>query len=896
MRLHLLVLALAAILAAAPLLGQPALTGPEFFVDPGTPGTQFAVAVASNSSGDQVAVWIEQHLVAPSQLRVRVRGRRFAPSGTPRGPAFTIQPTSPKSDQWYPDVAIDPSGRFVVVWHVGDSDMNGSLQARRFDAAGHPLGASFVISGASTPGVAPRVAMDAAGGFVVVWTRLGTRSTGNQILARRFAASGRPLGPPFGVDPENRPLIRSNPDVESQPGGDFAIAWSDFDREQRRSRLLVRVFNRTGAPAGPARSLRVVQRRSNWSASLALAPGGGWMAVWAGAFKEGEGYRIFSQPIGPDGRLAGAAFQIGTSNAASFAHPHPQVAFDGDGSFFAVWPISVIGPSIRGRHFGPAGELFGPERTVHDPGFSHHAPVAAGSGSGSFTVFWTGYHHGEFSEDRPLIAAQRLVAGGGPGTFRLDQAVLARPEGSEEPIELQVQRRDGNEGAVQVEVRLEGAASGSWSIDFADGDSLPRTISIPMPGAVDHDERIVVSLVEPTGGAVLGAPRQTVVEVRDLDVPSPLLAQAGPTMRIARTFYPLSQSDPSVASDAAGNFIVSWLRRNDDNASLVVAGARYEASGALATRFNSDSYPGTGGQPLLAIDPDGGFVQAWKDFDRTRSHGQRRDPAGDPLGPAFSFGPVVPLALAEAPGDLWVALADGRDSAGTGLFLHRYRGDGIPAGPVIRVSDRVSGRVLMQPPQADLAADAQGNLVAVWTVPPSGTGPGGVFARLFRASGEPRGPAFLVGTGGFGFDAHPAVAMSAAGHFVVAWQRFDYDQRIDIFARSFDASGTPRSGEIPVNSNIVGFQISPAVAVQDDGRFLVVWEDWHIEGWSEAPRGQYFEATGTRLGGELEIASRGRHLDVSTNGAGLYVVVWEGSTAEPASFVAARRFPAPAAP
>jgi len=723
----------------------------------------------------------------------------------------------------------------------------------------------------------------------VAWTRLGTRSTGGEVLARRYAPSGRPLGPPFGVDSQNGALDRFHPDVEMQPGGGFAIAWAVYDREHRQSQLLVRAFDPAGAPVGPARGLTTARKRLHWAASLAPAPGGGWMAVWAGNPTPGSGPGIFGQALAPDGELAGAAFSIGTGSAQTLEEMHPRVAFDGEGSFFAVWPVAEIGSWIRGRHFGPAGELFGPERIVHDPGLYHFEPAVAGAGSGSFTVFWTGYHHGEPIESRSLIAAQRLVDGGGPGTIRLDQAVLAVPEGNEAPVELQVQRRDGNEGAVQVEVRVEGAASGSWLIDFAGGDSLPRTISVPVPAAVDQDEQIVVSLVEPTGGAVLGAPRQTVVEVRDLDVPSPLLAQAGPTIRVARTFPPLSQNDPSVASDAAGGFIVSWLRRNDDNGSLVVAGARYEASGALATHFQSGSYPSTGGRPLLAIDPDGAFIQGWNDFYRTKAHGQRRDSDGDPLGPAFSFGPVVPLALATAPGGFWWAVADGRDSAGTGLFLHRYRGDGIAAGPAVRVSRRV----LMQPPQADLAADAQGNLVAVWTVPPSGDGPGGVYARLFRASGEPRGPAFLVGTGGFGFDAHPAVAMAAAGDFVVAWQRFDFDNRLDIFARSFDASGTPMSGDIPVNSNIVGFQVSPAVAVQDDGRFLVVWEDWHIEGWSEAPRGQYFDASGLRLGGELKIAPRGRHLDVSTNGAGLFVVVWEGNTSAPASFLAARRFPAP---
>jgi len=872
MRIHLQILAFAAVLAATPLLGQPALTGPEFFVAPESPEHQFGVAATSNDSGARVAVWVES---------AWLRGRRFDSSGTPVGLLFTARAVSSKARPEYLDVAIDPSGRFVVVWHEGDEVKGTRIAARRFDASGRPLGESFLVSD-PVGGVTPKVSMDPSGGFVVVWTRLGTHSIGGKVFARRYAASGLPLGPPFEVAQENSSLSRFNPNVAVQPGGDFAVTWADFDKERDRSRLLVRTFGRTGAPRGPAQSFSATAKQASWAARLAPAPGGGWMVVWAGGFKEAEDYRIFGRLLGPGGRFAGTAFLLGTANLGDYEHPHPQIAFDGTGSFFAVWRFreSFI-PRIRGRHFGPAGELFGPERIVHERGLEYHEPVVAGSGSGSFTVFWTGYHHSESKSRRAIIVAQRLIAGGGPGTLRLNQRIMAVPEGGEEPIELQVQRRDGTAGAVSVEVRLEGAVSGSWWIDFADGDSLPRTISIPVPAAVDQDERIVATLAGPAGGAVLGAPSQTMVEVRDLDMPSPLLAQAGAPVVVARSVHSSSVTGPSVASDPSGGYIVSWFHEQDDR--LSAAGARYESSGTPAYRFRSDSEQDVGGRPLVAIFPDGGFIHAWHDFYLTGGRGQRRDAAGDPLGPVFSFGPVVPLALAPGSGDLWVAVAAGRDSAGPGLFLYRYRGEGIAAGPPVRVS----GRILMEPPQADMAADAQGNLVIVWTVPPSWNFPGGVYARLFRSSGEPRGTAFRVGTSGF--DAFPSVAMAAPGHFVVAWQRylFDTDHRTDLFARSYDASGTPRSGESPVNSDTMGFQIFPAVAVQDEGRFLVVWEN----GFTGALRGQYLDALSARLGGVLEIAPEGGHVDVSTNGAGLYVVIWRDY--EAGLFIAARRFPAP---
>ena len=75
---------------------------------------------------------------------------------------------------FFPRVASDPAGNFMVVWN---DTYEGSVRGRRFFATGHPQGADFRVSNADqytennlfTDGGLQSVAADAAGNFVVAF-------------------------------------------------------------------------------------------------------------------------------------------------------------------------------------------------------------------------------------------------------------------------------------------------------------------------------------------------------------------------------------------------------------------------------------------------------------------------------------------------------------------------------------------------------------------------------------------------------------------------------------------------------------------------------------------------------------------------------------------------------
>src|SRR5205814_1118008 len=99
-----------------------------------------------------------------------VFGQRYANTGAPIGPEFRVN-TYTTSYQNVPRLASDASGNFVVVWSSYSQDgSNDGVFGQRYASTGAPLGPEFRVNTYTTnsQGV-PAVASDSSGNFVVVW-------------------------------------------------------------------------------------------------------------------------------------------------------------------------------------------------------------------------------------------------------------------------------------------------------------------------------------------------------------------------------------------------------------------------------------------------------------------------------------------------------------------------------------------------------------------------------------------------------------------------------------------------------------------------------------------------------------------------------------------------------
>src|SRR4051812_15064940 len=106
-----------------------------------------------------------------------------------------------------------------------------------------------------------------------------------------------------------------------------------------------------------------------------------------------------------------------------------------------------------------------------------------------------------------------------------------------------------------------------------------------------------------------------------------------------------------------------------------------------------------------------------------------------------------------------------------------------------------------------LAADADGDLVATWYSAGQDGDSYGVYAQRYSAAGSPLGGEFRVNSFTTGNQRLPAVAMDAAGDFVIAWQSTAQDGDFyGVFAQRYTSAGMPLGGEFEVNTVTTGAQ------------------------------------------------------------------------------------------
>ena len=190
--------------------------GDEFLVNTTTAGTQWCPSVAIDSDGDFVVAWESRR---ETGVQADAYVRRYSASGQPSADEFHVGPG------YAPSVAMNAGGEFIV----GVSDASRLPYVRRFGAAGQPLGAEIRVGtdlpdfGAVAYPTIRSVAMDDAGGFVVLWMQEWQGWSGPPpVFAQRFSSAGEPIGRGFFVGFGSR-------SIAMDANGDFVVAWNGHD-------------------------------------------------------------------------------------------------------------------------------------------------------------------------------------------------------------------------------------------------------------------------------------------------------------------------------------------------------------------------------------------------------------------------------------------------------------------------------------------------------------------------------------------------------------------------------------------------------------------------------------------------------------------------------------------
>ena len=118
--------------------------------------------------------------------------------------------------------------------------------------------------------------------------------------------------------------------------------------------------------------------------------------------------------------------------------------------------------------------------------------------------------------------------------------------------------------------------------------------------------------------------------------------------------------------------------------------------------------------------------------------------------------------------------------------------------------------------------ETNGDFAIVWQS--DETGNIEIWLQRYQANGTAIGGA-ESGLGHAGDDdTDAAIAMDDDGDFVVAWQSKDHDGDGGIFTRRYDNAGIAHGGRALVNATTSGDQQRPDVAMDADGDYVVVWD------------------------------------------------------------------------
>ena len=322
------------------------------------------------------------------------------------GDEFQVN-TYTTGQQTFPSVAAHDDG-FVVIWasegSFGTDSSSGSIQGRRYESDGTPIGDPFQVNSYTTNlQNRPLVSSWTDGNFVVIW------NSANTIRGRVFGSNGVPLF-------EELEVTDTSGQGNVQVGGDgFLVVWSTdtppgsmSDTGSTKGLLTNEIyaqrFDSTGSILGLPFQVNTETAGQQKEPDLSLAPDGSFRVVWSSEFSAGPDGDPFdsiqTRSLASDGTPLASDFQVNSyTTGGSFS---PSVDFADDGSFVVAFynyggspGDDTVYSSIVARRFDSAGDPIGGDFQVNSytGGYTYQPEVKVGA-EGDFVVVWSGTPQG----------------------------------------------------------------------------------------------------------------------------------------------------------------------------------------------------------------------------------------------------------------------------------------------------------------------------------------------------------------------------------------------------------------------------------------------------------------------------------------------------------------------
>lgn len=862
------------------------------------PGLPAFVAVAADAEGNFVVTWRDEGSAS-------ILGQCVWASGKPKGGEFRVSGTEKVSSA---DVAMDTAGNFVVAWATQSRNNEGlDILARRYDRTGEPAGGAFPVK---RLGVgfweSPAIAMQRDGGFLITWHSHAEGTTKSGTWAREFGRDATPRGDEQSIGTVESGIAESSVPV-AMPDGSYAVVGISWPSGTEDENVYMRRLGADGSVLGPAVRVNTHTPGQQRNCHISTNTAGDVVITWDGAEAgtlhgvRAQRYQTTSHPATIRGYVWSDDNNDGLQNEREHGRQGVVVrAMNAHGALIAQTATDEQGnyrfagllpkEPLYVEFTPPAGAVFTEPRAAANDGRRSLASPASGR---------TSVYSLAEDEQRVKINAGLVQESSIAGLVFEDRNGNGRLDEGEEGLEAWVIYVDANgNGSLDPGERttttdsaggyaLHGLTSGAYALGLAEQDGWvsagPRTVTIAtgQSAAVHFGNRTTLPnmLALPKGGATRledkfrltqGATSALAANGRGdfMVVWKSFAGRAGlygrrchweallqePEAQIPSVARPEYISDepcnPSVMTTPEGGFLVAWDLGD-------------KGSGLYARRMGASGVPepkplimttAPAGNSSLATDGKGTVIATWqtdqRDGDGWEIRAQRYNSLGSELTPPFRVNTytrldqTMPRVAASPDGSFVIvwqsSFQDGNDF---GIYSQRYDASARPAGSEFRVNEHTFSR--QDSPLVGMSAD--GSFVIAW-VSANQDGSGlGVYAKRYNQRGVAQGGEFRVNEYTQGDQTSPALAMAPSGHFVIAWISATQDEGAPgVYARLYNAAGVPQGHAFLVSTKSTGAPLHPSVAMDDDGRIIIVWETQDRGGYSRGLWARQYQAERTQ--------------------------------------------------
>ena len=270
--------------------------GTEFRVNSFTTGDQIAPSVGFDKLNAFYVAWTSD---GQDGSGAGIYGQRFGSPGFPMGPEFRVNATT-AGNQRSPSIAANMAGNSVVVWESEGQDAGASFGVfgQRYLATGAPAGSEFRINTHTTGNQIAATITNTLNNFVVAWQSYGQDGSSYGVFSQRYTSNGVPLGAEFRVNTFGTGYQMA-PGLAGDANGDFVVVWESAAQDGSGAGVFGQRYASSGAPLGAEFRVNTFTTNGQSRAVAASSLSANFVVIWQSDLQDGSSYGVFGQRYSP---------------------------------------------------------------------------------------------------------------------------------------------------------------------------------------------------------------------------------------------------------------------------------------------------------------------------------------------------------------------------------------------------------------------------------------------------------------------------------------------------------------------------------------------------------------------------------------------------------------------